>query len=372
MASNLIQIKASGLMCSFCTMSVEKALKRLPGVKSVQVNLVHGIILVDADRNKVSEAEVAHKVEDLGYTVVATEVQQYKTDEALFETIKKRGFLAIGLAIADLFFDPLDLFGVLPFYRAVASAILAAVVLLWIGYPIFKKTLMAVSQRVINANVLLSTGAWGAFGIGIAHLVNPSAYPNFFPIAIWLMALHLFFGYFKLGTRKTAAESVRKLLSLQAQEARVVRGAEEVEVPAADVRPGEIIVVRPGERVPLDGTIAQGASSFDMSSVTGESKPVYRETGGEVVGGTMNLDGFIRVEVTRPASEAAVVVAKPKNCVRISDAKTPIATIAQITATAKRTRRARFLITLFSFCSIISSSFYSDYFFRSNEAGRIV
>lgn len=70
-------------MCSFCTMSVEKALKRLPGVKSVQVNLVHGIILVDADRNKVSEAEVAQKVEDLGYTVVATEAQQYKTDEAL-------------------------------------------------------------------------------------------------------------------------------------------------------------------------------------------------------------------------------------------------------------------------------------------------
>ncbi len=293
-------------MCSFCTMSVEKGLGRLPGVRSVQVNLVHGIILVDADRSKVTEAEVAQKVEALGYTVVATEAQQYKTDEVLFSTIKKRGFLAIGLSIADLLFDPLNLFGVPPLYRAVVSGLVAAVVLMWIGYPILRKTLMAVGQRVINANVLLSTGAWGAFGIGIAHLVNPTAYPNFFPVAMWLMALHLFFGYFKLGTRKAAADSVRKLLSLQAQEARVVRGAEEVEVPVEDVRPGEIVVIRPGERVPLDGRIVQGSSSFDMSSVTGESAPVYREADGEVVGGTINLDGFIRVEVTRPASEGFI------------------------------------------------------------------
>jgi len=306
MASNLIQIKASGLMCSFCTMSVEKGLGRLPGVNSVQVNLVHGIILVDADRSKVTEAEVAQKVEALGYTVVETEAQQYKTDEVLFSTIKKRGFLAIGLSIADLLFDPLNLFGVPPLYRAVVSGIVAAVVLMWVGYPILRKTLMAIGQRVINANVLLSTGAWGAFGIGLAHLVNPTMYPNFFPVAMWLMALHLFFGYFKLGTRKAAADSVRKLLSLQAQEARVVRGAEEVEVPVEDVRPGEIVVIRPGERVPLDGRIVQGSSSFDMSSVTGESAPVYREANGEVVGGTINLDGFIRVEVTRPASEGFI------------------------------------------------------------------
>ena len=306
MVSNLIQVKASGLMCSFCTMSVEKALGRLPGVRNVQVNLVHGIILVDADRNRVTEEDVSRKIEDLGYTVVATEAQQYKTDEALFSMIKRRGFLAMTLAVLDLLFDPLNLFGVPPLYRALVSGLVAAIVLLWIGFPILRKTLMAVSQRVINANVLLSTGAWGAFGIGVAHLVNPAEWPNFFPIAIWLMSLHLFFGYFKLGTRKAAAESVRKLLSLQAQEARVMRGTKEVEVPIEEVRPGEIITIRPGERVPLDGLIEEGATSLDLSSVTGESAPVFRETGMEVVGGTMNLDGFIRVKVTRPAAESFV------------------------------------------------------------------
>lgn len=302
----LIQIKASGLMCSFCTMSVEKALRRLAGVNTVQVNLVHGIILVDADPKQITEEQIAHKVEELGYTVVGTEAQQYMTDEAIFTTIKRRGFLAMALAVADTLFDPLNLFGAPDRVRTTVSGVVAAVILLWIGFPILRKTLMAVHQRVINANVLLSTGAWGAFAIGIAHLVNPAAWPNFFPIAAWLMGLHLFFGYFKLGTRKRAAESVRRLLSLQAQQANVVRGGSEQTVPVAEVKPGETIAIRPGERVPLDGVIRNGASSFDFSAVTGESAPVYREVGGEVVGGTINLDGFVQVEVTRAASEGFV------------------------------------------------------------------
>ncbi|MBA2571925.1 MAG: heavy metal translocating P-type ATPase, partial [Gemmatimonadetes bacterium] len=306
MANKLIQVKASGMMCSFCTMSVEKALKRLDGVENVQVNLVHGIILAEVDPARVTQEQVATKVEDLGYTVVATEAQQVSTDEAIFSTIKRRGFLAMGFAVADLLFDPLNLFGVPERMRAVTSGIVAAVVLLWIGYPILRKTLMAVGQRVINANVLLSAGAWGAFGIGVAHLFAPAEWPNFFPVAIWLMALHLFFGYFKLGTRKAAAESVRRLLALQAERARVVRGGREIEVPVEEVQPGEVILIRPGERVPLDGEIREGASSLDMSTVTGESAPVYREVGEEVVGGTINLDGFLRVEVLRAASESYI------------------------------------------------------------------
>ena len=304
--SRIIQVKASGLMCSFCTMSVEKALGRLPGVNNVQVNLVHGIVLVDADPAKLTEPEVASKVEELGYTVSATEVQQYAVDEAVFATIRTRGFLAMSLVAIDSIIDPLNLVGLSSRTRALISGALAVVILTWVGYPILRKTFMAIRQRVINANVLLSTGAWGAFAIGIAHLVNPAVWPNFFPIAGWLMGLHLFFGYFKLGTRKRAAESVRRLLSLQAQVATLVRGSKEIEVPVADVKAGEVVVIRPGERVPLDGVIRTGSSNFDVAAVTGESIPVFREVGDEVLGGTMNVDGFVQVEVTRTASEGFV------------------------------------------------------------------
>jgi Cu+-exporting ATPase len=173
MVMETVHMKVSGLMCSFCTMSLEKALKRYSGVKSVMVNLVHGIVLVEADTAQMSREDLAAAVEKLGYTVSATEVQQYATDEAIFTLIKQRGFIGMGLALLDLLVDPLNLFSLSAQFRGWFSFGVAAFVLLWVGYPILRKTFMAIQQRVINANVLLSTGAWGSFIIGTLSLFDP-------------------------------------------------------------------------------------------------------------------------------------------------------------------------------------------------------
>ncbi|MBW3544750.1 MAG: cation-translocating P-type ATPase, partial [Bacteroidetes bacterium] len=303
MATETIQMKVSGLMCSFCTMSVEKALKRYPAVKSVLVNLVHGIVLVEADTAQMSREELAVAVEKLGYSVSATEVQQYQTDEDVFQLVKKRGTIGMVLSVIDLLVDPLNLFGIPALYRSWFSFAVAAFVLLWVGYPILRKTLMAIQQRVINANVLLSAGAWGSFIIGSLSLFSP-AWPNFLPVAAWLMSLHLFFGYFKLDTRKKASEAVRKLLSLQPARTRVLRGGQAIEVLTQEVAVGEIVEVRPGERIPLDGIVAEGIASVDESSFTGESVPLTKEQGSSVIGGTLNLDGALQVEVTKVGQDS--------------------------------------------------------------------
>lgn len=303
MATESVQMKVSGLMCSFCTMSVEKALKRYPAVKSVMVNLVHGIVLVEADTSKMSRAELADAVEKLGYSVSTTEVQQYATDEALFGLIKQRGMIGMGLSIVDLIVDPLNLFGLPAYPRALFSLAVAAFVLFWVGYPILRKTLMALRQRVINANVLLSAGAWGSFIVGTLSLYDPR-WPNFLPVAAWLMSLHLFFGYFKLDTRRKASEAVRKLLSLQPPRARVLRGDQAVEVFTKDVAVGELVLVRPGERIPLDGEVLEGTASVDESSFTGESVPATRGVGSKVIGGTLNLDGALQVKVTKVGEDS--------------------------------------------------------------------
>ncbi|MBW3634993.1 MAG: heavy metal translocating P-type ATPase [Armatimonadetes bacterium] len=303
MATESVQMKVSGLMCSFCTMSVEKALKRNPGVKSVLVNLVHGIVLVEADTAKISRDELAVAVEKLGYSVSATESQQYSTDDALFTLIKQRGRIGMGLAILDLLVDPLNLFGLPAQIRAYFSLVVAAFILLWVGQPILRKTLMAIGQRVINANVLLSAGAWGSFVIGALSLTDPR-WPNFLPVAGWLMALHLFFGYFKLDTRKKASEAVRKLLALQPPRARVLRGEGIVEVATAEVSVGEILVVRPGERIPLDGEVIEGTASVDESSFTGESVPATKEVGAKVIGGTLNYDGALKIRVSKVGGDS--------------------------------------------------------------------
>jgi heavy metal translocating P-type ATPase len=279
-------------------MSVEKALKRNPAIKSVMVNLVHGIVLVEADTSKMSREQLAEAVEKLGYSVSSTEVQQYKTDEDVFHLIKQRGTIGMVASVIDLLVDPLNLFGLPQQYRAWFSLAVAAFVLFWVGYPILRKTIMAIGQRVINANVLLSAGAWGSFIVGVFSLFNP-ALPNFLPVAAWLMSLHLFFAYFKLDTRKKASDAVRKLINLQPAKARVMRGEQFVDVLTKDVLVGEVIEVRPGERIPLDSVVLNGNASVDEASFTGESIPAIKEVGDSVIGGTLNLDGALQIKVSK-------------------------------------------------------------------------
>lgn len=307
-------------------MSVEKALKRYPAIKSVMVNLVHGIVLVEADTAKMNREQLTEAVEKLGYAVSATEVQQYRTDEQLFELIKQRGTIGMSASVIDLLVDPLNLFGLPQLHRVYFSLAVAAFVLFWVGYPILRKTIMVVRQRVINANVLLSAGAWGSFIIGIFSLFNP-ALPNFLPVAAWLMSLHLFFGYFKLDTRKKASDAVRKLINLQPAKARVLRGELFADVLTKDVTVGEVVEVRPGERIPLDGVVISGNGSVDEASFTGESTPANKEVGSSVIGGTLNLDGALQIQVSKIGQDSFLSQIVGLMC-RIAEKKPPVELLA--------------------------------------------
>jgi heavy metal translocating P-type ATPase len=326
MAIENVQMKVSGLMCSFCTMSVENALKRNPAIKSVMVNLVHGIVLVEADTNKISREQLAVAVEKLGYSVSSSEVQQYKSDDDVFNLIKQRGTIGMVASVIDLLVDPLNIFGFPQQYRAWFSFVVAAFVLFWVGYPILRKTIMAIGQRIINANVLLSAGAWGSFIVGVFSLFNPEI-PNFLPVAAWLMSLHLFFAYFKLDTRKKASDAVRKLINLQPAKARVMRGGQFVDVLTKDVLVGEVVEVRPGERIPLDGEVLDGAGSVDEASFTGESTPANKEVGTTVIGGTLNLDGALQIKVSKIGEDSFLnqVVSLMS---RIAEKKPPVELLA--------------------------------------------
>jgi P-type Cu+ transporter len=303
MATETVQIKASGMMCSFCTMSVEKAIKKLPGVQSVLCNLVHGVILVEADTSKTSKKTLADVVNALGYPVSETQQQQLQKDQAFYKMVRWRGLLGLGLAAVDVLVDPVNIFALPERVRTIFSLALALFVLIWVGKPVLVRALAAVRKGVINANVLLSTAAWGSLVVGALSIVD-ARWPNFLPVAIWLMALHIFSNYFKLGTNLKAAEAVRGLLSLQPPRARVLSGGTEVEVDVQQVSKGETVIVRPGERIPIDGEVARGLASVDESSFTGESVPVAKEPGSPVIGGTLNLDGALEVVVTKVGEDS--------------------------------------------------------------------
>lgn len=326
MANETVQIKASGMMCSFCTMSVEKSLKRLPGVRSVLVNLVHGVVLIEADTTKTSRKALADAVNALGYPVSDTHQQQLAKDQAFFKMVRWRGLLGMGLAAVDVLVDPLNVFGLPAQPRALFSLVLALFILIWVGKPVLIRTLAAIRKGVINANVLLSTAAWGSLVVGALSIVD-SRWPNYLPVAAWLMSLHIFSNYFKLGTNLKAAEAVRGLLSLQPPRARVVRGGAEIEVEIKNVSKGETVLIRPGERIPLDGEVITGLASVDESSFTGESVPAAKEPGTNVIGGTLNLDGVLEIRVTKVGDES-FLSQLIRLMSQVSDRKVPLELLA--------------------------------------------
>lgn len=146
MARETIQIKASGMMCSFCTMSVEKALKKLPGVESVLCNLVHGVILVEADTSMTSRKTLADAVNALGYPVSETQQQQLQKDQAFYEMVRWRGLLGLGLAAVDVLVDPIDIFALPGRVRSLFSLAVALFVLIWVGKPVLIRTVAAVRR----------------------------------------------------------------------------------------------------------------------------------------------------------------------------------------------------------------------------------
>lgn len=326
MTTETVQIKASGMMCSFCTMSVEKALKKLPGVQSVLVNLVHGVVLIVADTSQTSREALASAVNEMGYPVSETQEQQYTKDQAFYKMVRWRGLLGLGLAAVDVLIDPINIFGLPASVRAVFSLVLALFVLIWVGKPVLVRALGAVRKGVINANVLLSTAAWGSLVVGALSIIDPR-WPNFLPVAIWLMALHIYSNYFKLGTNLKAAEAVRSLLSLQPPRARVLRGGSEIEVDIKTVAKGETVIVRPGERIPLDGDVLKGLASVDESSFTGESVPAAKEPGSTVLGGTLNLDGALEIVVTK-VGEESFLSQLVRLMSQVSDRKVPLELLA--------------------------------------------
>lgn len=314
------------MMCSFCTMSVENSLKKLPGVNSVMVNLVHGVVLVDADTSVISKDKLSNEVAALGYPVSATETQQMEKNQAFHKMVRWRGWLGMSLAAVMLIVDTFNLFGLPVLVRGLFSLVVALFVLIWVGKPVLQRTLLVLKKGVINANVLLSAAAWGSLIIGALSVID-SRWPNYLPVAAWLMSLHIFSNYFKLGTNLKAAEAVKGLLSLQPSRATVIRGGAEVEVKISDISKGETVVVKPGERIPLDGEVAEGIASVDESSFTGESVPASKEIGSKVIGGTLNLDGSLHITVTK-VGEETFLNQLISLMARVSDKKVPLELMA--------------------------------------------
>ena len=310
-----------GMTCASCVARVERALERVPGVAEATVNFATQQATVVFPSGQVSLADLRRAVEAAGYEVVDAPPSERVAERltpaeiAAQRHLRSLGLrLAVsavaGLALLALSFLPLPLPRDL---RFLAMFALATPVQLWAGLPFYQGAWAAARHATTNMNTLVAVGTTAAYLYSVAATFFPGWLEGagvmadvYYDTSAVIIALVLLGRVLEARARGRTSAAIRRLMGLQPRTARVVRNGQEVDVPVEAVRVGDVVVVRPGERIPVDGTVEQGHSTVDESMLTGESLPVDKGPGDAVFGGTVNKTGSFRFVATRVGRETAL------------------------------------------------------------------
>ena len=294
-------LKIGGMQCSFCVGSVQQALSRLDGVAQVAVSLAHEEVLVRYDPGRVTAERLRDTLRSLGYTLRdPRKLRSFEEEEAELHAHRNRLALAGAVMSISLVLMIAMWAGIhLPGTRWAMPALALAMVF-GVGRPILGMAWASLRRGILNQHVLMEFGAFGGLtGGAVGLFIQPWPAADFFGAAIFITAYHLLSGYVSLRVRTRSSQAIRKLMALQPATARIVRDGGEEEVPVERVRAGDRVRIRPGEGVPVDGEVVEGASAVDESLVTGESLPVDKAPGDGVIGGSINQTGTLLVRATR-------------------------------------------------------------------------
>lgn len=295
---------------------LEKALNRIDGILKVQVNYASERVQVEYIPTLVNQTDLRKVIQSAGFTTLEKDIQvQDAEGEARAAEIRhQRQLLIIGI----FFTLPLFLLsmgrdlGFLPMEWKHAAwlnwllFVLATPVQFYVGGQYYRNAYHALRNKSANMDVLIAMGTSAAYFYSIAIMlgwVNDHVYFETAAVIITLVRLGKFL---EARAKGRTSEAIKKLMGLQARTARITRNNQEMEVPIEEVIIGDIVLVRPGEKIPLDGVIIEGHTSVDEAMLTGESIPVEKRPGDAVIGATLNLNGFIRFEATRVGKETVL------------------------------------------------------------------
>jgi Cu+-exporting ATPase len=329
-----VVLKVGGMVCATCVETIEKALSALPGVIQARVNLATEKAYVTYNSSATTLEDMKAAIEDSGYQYLGVaeelslEVEERARQKDLSDKFRRFtiGF-AVSIALFILvFLQPLPL--------QVLSWILfivATPVFVYVAYPIFRAASMALRNRTLNMDVMYAMGtgvAYGASVLGTLGIVLNETF-IFYDTAIMLASFLILGRYLEARAKGRTSEAIRRLIRLRPKTATVRREGKEVEVPVEDVVIDDIVVVRPGEKIPVDGEVVEGESYVDESMITGEPIPVLKSSGRSVVGGTLNTNGFIAFRAERIGKDTVLA-----QIIRLVDeaqaSKPPVQRIADI------------------------------------------
>lgn len=310
-------IYGGGVSCPTCVVNIESWLKDLPGVDEVHVNFGAERVTVSYDPSQVSVDEMQRVIDKAGYhTHQRTEPgsQETEDDEAVARSAERRDLtrrVTVGAILSIPVVIPVmldEFFGVtwLPsmLLNRWFQFVFITPVMFYTGWPIHRTGWLTLRHRTADMNSLITVGTVAAYTYSLVVTVAPGLLPErlrevYFEAVGVILTLILLGRLLEAIAKSGTNEAIRKLIGLQARTARVVRNGKEADIPIEQVQVGDEVIVRPGEKVPVDGEIVDGRSTLDESMVTGESIPVTKEAGDTVIGATINQTGAFRFRATR-------------------------------------------------------------------------
>ena len=308
-------IKITGMRCAACSGSVERAVSNIDGVTSVSVNLATGTARVVYE-GAVSDVFIIEKIKSLGFGAsLLEEINEEEEKEKERLNQKRRLISLIASAvltfplILGMVFHFLGLHGFSFLHNQYFQLILATPVQFIIALPFYKGAYHSLKGKSPNMDVLVSLGTLTAYFYSLYNVLsgNVSGMNGlYFESSMTIITLILLGKYFEERAKSKTSSAIDKLLGLRAKEAHLYKDGEITEVPIETVKVGDILVVKPGEKVPLDGKIVFGSSDINESMLTGESLPVFKEENDTVYGGTLNTSGSFRIEVTAIGEDTAL------------------------------------------------------------------
>ncbi len=325
-AETTVELSVTGMTCASCVGRVEKALKAVPGVSGATVNLATERASVTA-AGGVAASALIQAVAKAGYEARPIAEAASNTDAVAERQAAERQALKRSLTIAAIFALPvfiLEMGGhmVPAFHHLIAGTLgtqnswylqfaLASIVLFGPGLRFFQKGVPALLRGAPDMNSLVAVGTSAAYAYSVVATFAPGLLPAgtvnvYYEAAAVIVALILLGRYLEARAKGNTSEAIKRLLGLQAKTARVVRDGAVLELAIEEVVAGDLVEVRPGERVPVDGEVVEGNSFIDESMISGEPVPVEKQPGSEVVGGTVNQNGALTLRATKVGNDTVL------------------------------------------------------------------
>jgi len=304
-----------GMHCASCALKIEKSISKLPGVSKVSVNYASENVRIDFDPTHIDLEKLQKSVGDLGYRLLYEETPEEEIkgvahDHEKMMRKKEVDRLKIEFAIGMILSIPIFILSFPEWFGLSFSEMqqihyiifaLALPVQIILGWRFYRGTWIALKNKYANMDSLIAIGTTAAFlySTGVVFAPNIFGTKLYFDTAAIILTLIVLGKYLEVVMKSKTGEAIRKLMQLQARTARVIRNGKEIEIPVEEVKVGDHIIVKPGEKIPVDGVIIDGYSSIDESMVTGESIPVEKKRGSMVIGATINKTGSFIFRATK-------------------------------------------------------------------------